>query len=76
MQKLMKVYKEETGRNDEPMAIGGGTYAKAFKNMVAFGPVFPGTPEVIHQPNEYAEISELMKSFQIAAAAMYELACR
>ena len=44
--------------------------------MVAFGPVFPGTPEVIHQPNEYAEISELMKSFQIAAAAMYELACK
>ena len=76
VQKLMKVYKEETGRNDEPMAIGGGTYAKAFKNMVAFGPVFPGTPEVIHQPNEYAEISELMKSFQIAAAAMYELACK
>ena len=74
VQKLMKVYKEETGRDDEPIAIGGGTYAKAFDNMVAFGPIFPGEPDVIHQPNEYGEVDSLMKSFQIVAAAMYELA--
>lgn len=76
IQKLMQVYEMETGCREKPLAIGGGTYAKAFKNMVAFGPVFPGTPEVIHQPNESADISELMKSFQTAAAAMYELACQ
>ncbi len=74
VQKLMKVYREETGGDEEPVAIGGGTYAKAFDNMVAFGPIFPGDPEVIHQPNEYAEVDKLMKSFQIVAAAMYELA--
>lgn len=74
VQKLMSVYKEETGRTEEPIAIGGGTYAKAFENMVAFGPIFPGDEEVIHQPNEYAEVDKLMKSFQIVAAAMYELA--
>lgn len=74
VKKLMKVYKEETGRDDEPIAIGGGTYAKAFENMVAFGPLFPEQPDVIHQPNEYGEVDQLMKSFQIVAAAMYELA--
>jgi len=74
VQKLMKVYREETGGTEEPLAIGGGTYAKAFDNMVAFGPIFPGDPEVIHQPNEYAEVDKLMTSFQIVAAAMYELA--
>ena len=42
--------------------------------MVAFGPIFPGEPDVIHQPNEYGEVDSLMKSFQIVAAAMYELA--
>lgn len=74
VQKLMSVYKEETGRDEQPIAIGGGTYAKAFDNMVAFGPIFPGDEEVIHQPNEYADVEKLMKSFQIVAAAMYELA--
>ena len=27
------------------MAIGGGTYARAMPNIVAFGPVFPGEAE-------------------------------
>ena len=72
--KLMAVYEAQTGRHEEPLAIGGGTYAKSFRNMVAFGPVFPGDPEVIHQPNECAELQKLMQSFQITTAAMYELA--
>ena len=76
VRKLMAVYTEQTGVRAEPLAIGGGTYAKAFPNMVAFGPLFPGDPEVIHQPDECAEIARLMQSFQIAAAAMMELARR
>ena len=74
VQKLMGVYREYTGSEEEPIAIGGGTYAKAFENMVAFGPIFPGDDDVIHQPNEYGDIEKLMKSFQIVATAMYELA--
>ena len=74
IQKLMNVYKEETGRDDQPIAIGGGTYAKAFDNMVAFGPTFPGEPDVIHQPNECADVDNMMLSYQILAAAMYEIA--
>lgn len=75
VEKLMNVYREQTGDNEaQPLAIGGGTYAKAFPNMVAFGPMFPGDPEVIHQPNECADIDKLMKSFQITASAMLELA--
>lgn len=74
VQKLTSVYKAQTGGEEEPIAIGGGTYAKAFDNMVAFGPIFPGDPDVIHQPNEYAEVDKMMKSFQIVAAAMYEIA--
>ena len=72
--KLMKVYREETGRDEKPLAIGGGTYAKAFKNMAAFGPMFPDAPACIHQPNECVAVDELIKSIQIITAAMYELA--
>ena len=75
VQKLTKVYCEETGDTDaQPIAIGGGTYAKSFENMVAFGPIFPGEEEVIHAPNEFAVIDNLVRSIQITAAAMYELA--
>lgn len=74
--KLMKVYKEETGRDDQPMAIGGGTYAKHFPNMVAFGPMFPEDEQTIHQPNERVEIDKLMKAIQLYAVAMYELALK
>lgn len=74
VQKLMKVYKEKTGRDEQPLSIGGGTYAKAFKNMVAFGPEFQGDPETIHQPNEFAEIDKLVQSVVIMAAGMYALA--
>ena len=75
VQKLMKVYREGTGQADaQPKAIGGGTYAKMFKNMVAFGPVFPGDPDVVHQPNEAIEVEKLMKSVKLVAVAMAEMA--
>lgn len=75
VQKLMKVYKEETGDYDsEPITIGGGTYARAMENAVAFGPMFPGSEDVVHQKNEYISIEDLMKLTRIYAKALYELA--
>ncbi|MCR2045262.1 dipeptidase PepV [Anaerosalibacter massiliensis] len=75
VEKLMKVYREETGDLDsEPITIGGGTYARAMDNAVAFGPVFPGQKEVAHQKDEYISIEHLMKMTKIYAKALYELA--
>lgn len=74
VRRLMGVYEAQTGDRTAPLAIGGGTYAKAFRNMVAFGPVFPGEPDVIHQPDERVGIDTLIRSVQITAAAMWELA--
>lgn len=71
---LMKVYAEQTGRSDEPKCIGGGTYAKAISNLLAFGPIFPGDEIREHKPDEYISIDNLVKNAQIIAAAMYELA--
>lgn len=75
IQKLMKVYSRQTGERDvKPIAIGGGTYAKAFKNMVAYGPFFPDEEDAIHCPNECINIEKFVKAIQITAAAMYEIA--
>lgn len=74
VRKLMEVYREGTGEDPQPKAIGGGTYAKMFKNMVAFGPMFPGEPDIAHQPNEQMPVENLMKSIELTAAAMAELA--
>lgn len=74
VQTLQKIYQEETGSCAEPIAIGGGTYAKAMENIVAFGPVFPDQENVIHQKNEYISVSHLMKNTRILAKAMYQLA--
>lgn len=76
VQKLMKVYKDCTGRDEQPMAIGGGTYAKMFPNMVAFGPTFPDSGETIHQPNECVTIENMMLSIQLTAEAMVALAVK
>lgn len=71
---LMAVYREKTGDGSEAVAIGGGTYAKAFKNMVAFGVEFPGESLPIHQADEYNSIESIIKSTQISAEAIVRLA--
>lgn len=71
---LMKVYREVTGDDREPITIGGGTYARAMENAVAFGPLFPGQPELAHQKDEFIGIDDLMKITKIYAKALYELA--
>lgn len=72
--KLLRVYGEETGLPASPISIGGGTYAKAMPNIVAFGPVFPGDELREHKPDEFIEVDRLMQNTQIMARAMYELA--
>lgn len=74
VRKLMKVYRELTGRDEEPLAIGGGTYAKMLPNMVAFGPAFAWNADVIHKPNERVLAEELILSIKLIADAMVELA--
>lgn len=74
IEKLSRVYERQTGDKAKLKSIGGGTYAKAIPNIVAFGPVFPGDIICEHRPDEYIELSKLIKNAQIIADAMYELA--
>jgi len=71
--KLKEAYTEVTGNEAYCMSIGGATYARAFKNAVTFGPLFPGKPSVEHGPDEYIEIETLMKNAEIIANAILKL---
>jgi succinyl-diaminopimelate desuccinylase len=74
IQKLMSAYQEFTGDNSEPIAIGGGTYARKVKKGVAFGPLFPGEAELAHQKDEFIRIDDLVKSAAIYAKAIIDIA--
>lgn len=73
--KLLKVYEERTGKYEAPLAIGGGTYARAFPNAVAFGCEKAGVSGPIHMPDEYVGIDELMFDTNMLADAIIALAC-
>jgi len=74
VQTLLKVYAGQTGKPAKAKAIGGGTYARSIPNAVAFGPHFPGKPEMEHQRDEYIEIDDLILNARIYATAISELA--
>lgn len=71
---LHQAYIKYTNDTETPiMTIGGGTYARSFKNAVAFGPEFPNKEALIHQPNEYAILEDLFLATAIYAEAIYNL---
>ncbi|VEU80817.1 dipeptidase PepV [Haploplasma axanthum] len=75
VQKLMTVYRKHTNDVEaKPITIGGGTFARAMPNVVAFGPHFLGKPSYIHQKDEYIEIDDLILATIIYTEALYELA--
>ena len=57
---LLEIYKKHTGdEGAEPLVTGGGTYARATGGIVAYGALFPGDEDVMHQKDEYIEIEKL-----------------
>ncbi len=74
IQKLMNAYQEFTGDKSEPIAIGGGTYARLVDKGVAFGLLFPDQAELAHQKDEFIEIDNLVKSAAIYAKAIIDIA--
>ena len=71
---LMNCYQEYThDYKSQPMAIGGGTYAKECQNTIAFGSAFPGRNDKIHDANESIHLSDFEKSISIYATAIMYL---
>ncbi len=74
IQTLMNIYQKHTGDLTPPISIGGGTFARATDNVVAFGPHFLDKPTYIHQKDEFIDIDDLMKALIIYTESLYELA--
>ena len=75
IQKLKQVYEEVTRKDGTPIAMAGGTYARAMGgNAVAFGAAFGGGREGnIHMPNEFVQKEALWENIKICALAMAAL---
>ena len=72
---LMEVYQDMTGdMESQPISTGGGTYAKAVSNCVAFGALLKGTPDTMHQKNECIDLSTLDTLMPLFIETIYRLA--
>ena len=70
---LQRIYKDYTGRDDQPISVGGGTYARTFENAVAFGPLLPGEENTNHKTNECWDLNNMRLTYQILANLIEEL---
>ena len=72
---LMEVYQDMTGdMESQPISTGGGTYAKAVSNCVAFGALLKGTPDSMHQKNECMDLASLDTLLPLFVETIYRLA--
>ncbi len=62
---LVDSYAEVMGKTIKPQASGGGTYAKAMDNIVAYGPLMPKAEHTEHQYNEHIDIADYIKAYDI-----------
>ena len=70
---LLESYEEVTGEKAEPIAIGGGTYARCLPLGVAFGPCFPNGNSGMHCPDEYMDLDDFKKMINIYYVALKKL---
>ncbi|AYM03453.1 dipeptidase PepV [Levilactobacillus brevis] len=71
---LMDVYRQQTGDTTaQPEVVGGGTYGRLMKRGVAFGALFPGTADTMHQADEFQPAADLLKAMAIYGQAIFEL---
>ena len=71
---LDKAYRDVTKDYDSKMeAIGGGTYAKSIKGIIAFGCEFQGENNHIHDVDERLSIDSFIKQVEIYIEAIKNL---
>ncbi|MBO4286288.1 MAG: Sapep family Mn(2+)-dependent dipeptidase [Bacilli bacterium] len=71
---LVNAYRVESGDYEtEPLAIGGGTYAKETSNTVAFGLEYPGWDSKMHSVGEQIKVEALYQGMAIYARAIHDL---
>lgn len=71
---LLGSYQDVTGdKETKPLKIGGATYARSMPNIVAYGPLLPGSKMTAHQVDESISVSELKTAIEIYVEAFTRL---
>jgi len=70
---LLTAYTTVTNLPPDHIRTGGGTYARALPNAVAFGPTFPDTVTNIHNADERISLNQLQSLVDIYSMAIAEL---
>lgn len=73
VKQLCDIFNDYNNSNLEPMAIGGGTYARAFDNCISFGPQMPNSKDMCHQTDEFINIDNLIFCTKVYAEAILKL---
>ena len=60
-------------RSLPPIAIGGGTYARALECGAAFGPEIEGEEVTIHQADEYITLDRVLMMLEVYKRALKRL---
>lgn len=71
---LLEIYSEHTGKPAKSFSIGGGTYARAFANAVAFGAEPENELSECHMPNESIGLEDIRFNTLVMADAIVRLA--
>lgn len=74
VQRLQSAYRAATGEEPRLLGMCGSTYSKRMPNMIPFGATFPGEPDFAHAAGEKVAIFRLIRSTQIMAHGLWELA--
>lgn len=73
VQALLTSYHSITGREEKPIAIGGGTYVHGVPGGVAFGCAVAEVDNHMHGPDEFMTVDQLLLSAEIYADAIVRL---
>lgn len=75
VRELLSLY-QEYEPTAQPLAVGGGTYCRAFANFVAFGPLRADMADTMHQADEFICRTDLQFLQKIYAQAIWRLAAK
>ena len=80
VQTLMRVYREVTGKANEPYVIDGGTYARKLNHAVGYGggngisaDFLPAGHGRVHQPDEARSIDGILEAIKIYVISVMEI---
>lgn len=74
MRALYEAYEEGSARPGEYILAPGTSYAKAMPRVAAFGPIFPGSPDLCHEVDERMTLEDMDACVSVYARAIAKIA--